>query len=71
MPVFPNGKGREFTAADAKYSFDRVCDPVTGTLGFDYYKNYVVGASEYFDEVSAARKGIPHSKTHGCFGLYS
>ena len=53
---FPNGKGREFTAADAKYSFDRVCDPVTGTLGFDYYKNYVEGASEYFDEVSAARK---------------
>ena len=53
---FPNGKGRELTAADVKYSFDRVCDPRTGTLGFDYYKNYVVGASEYFDEVSAARK---------------
>lgn len=53
---FPNGKGREFTAKDAKYSFDRVCDPRTGTLGFDYYKNYVKGASEFFDEVSAARK---------------
>ncbi|MBK8552448.1 MAG: ABC transporter substrate-binding protein [Ignavibacteria bacterium] len=53
---FPNGKGREFKASDVKYSFDRVCDPRTGTLGFDYYKNYVVGASEFFDEVSAARR---------------
>ncbi|MEO8447784.1 MAG: ABC transporter substrate-binding protein, partial [bacterium] len=53
---FPNGKGREFNANDVKYSLDRVCDPRTGTLGFDYYKNYVVGAKEFFDEVSAARK---------------
>lgn len=53
---FPDGKGREFKASDVKYSFDRVCDPRTGTLGFDFYKNYVVGASEFFDEVTLARK---------------
>ncbi|MDZ4712717.1 MAG: ABC transporter substrate-binding protein [bacterium] len=53
---FPNGKGREFNANDVKYSLDRVCDPRTGSLGFDYYKNYVVGAKEFFDDVSAARK---------------
>lgn len=55
-PCFPDGKGREFKASDVKYSFDRVCDPRTGTLGFDFYKNYVEGASEFFDEVSLARK---------------
>jgi peptide/nickel transport system substrate-binding protein len=53
---FPDGKGREFNAADVKYSLDRVCDPRTGTLGYDYYRNHVEGAKEYFEEVSAARK---------------
>lgn len=53
---FPNGKGREFTASDVKYSFERVCDPRTGTLGFDYYKNYVEGANEYFEEITMSRK---------------
>jgi len=53
---FPDGKGRKFKASDVKYSFDRVCDPRTGTLGFDFYKNYVEGASEFFDEVTLARK---------------
>ncbi|MCI0449309.1 MAG: ABC transporter substrate-binding protein [Chlorobi bacterium] len=49
---FPNGKGREFYAEDAKYSFNRILDPRTGSLGFDYYKNYVEGAKEFIDEVS-------------------
>jgi oligopeptide transport system substrate-binding protein len=51
---FPGGKGREFTAQDVKYSFDRVQDPRTGSVGFDYYKNYVEGASEFTDEVTKA-----------------
>lgn len=55
-PCFPNGKGREMKASDVKYSLDRVCDPRTGTLGFDYYKNYVEGAKEYFEDISESRK---------------
>src|SRR5258706_11804067 len=52
---FPGGKGREFTAQDVKYSFTRVLDPRTGTLGFDYYKNYVEGAVEYFTDIQKAQ----------------
>lgn len=49
---FPGGKGREFNAQDVKYSFDRIQDPRTGSVGFDYYKNYVEGALEFTDEVT-------------------
>lgn len=53
-PCFPSGKGREFNANDVKYSYDRVLDPRTGSLGFDYYKNHVEGAKEFIDEVNKA-----------------
>lgn len=53
-PCFPDGKGRELNAGDVKYSFDRVLDPRTGSLGFDFYKNYVEGAKEYEEEVNKA-----------------
>jgi oligopeptide transport system substrate-binding protein len=51
---FPNGKGRELKASDIKFSYDRILDPRTGSLGFDYYKNYVEGAKEFIDEVNKA-----------------
>ena len=51
---FPDGKGREMNAIDVKYSFDRICDPRTTPLGYDYYKNRVVGAEEYFREITKA-----------------
>jgi oligopeptide transport system substrate-binding protein len=51
---FPGGKGREMKASDVKYSFDRILDPRTGSLGFDFYKNYVEGAKEFTDEVNKA-----------------
>ena len=51
---FPGGKGRKFVASDVVYSFTRVLDPRTGSLGFDFYKNYVEGAKEYNEEVSKA-----------------
>ncbi len=38
---FPGGKGRKMTAEDVRYSLNRVLDPRTGSLGFDFYKNYV------------------------------
>ena len=47
---FPDGKGREMNANDVKYSFDRVCDPRTQTIGYNYFKNYVEGAQEYYDD---------------------
>jgi len=53
---FPEGKGREINATDVKYSFERICDPRAGTLGYDYYKNYVEGAKEYYEEIALARK---------------
>ena len=53
-PCFQDGKGRLMTAADVKYSFDRILDPRTGSLGFDFYKNHVVGAEEFIDEVNKA-----------------
>ncbi|MEO8665170.1 MAG: ABC transporter substrate-binding protein [Ignavibacteria bacterium] len=65
---FPNGKGREFSAQDVKYSFDRICNPATGTLGFDYYKNYVVGADEFFQEASNARRESRDPKLTGVSG---
>jgi len=51
---FPGGKGRKFVAGDVVYSFTRVLDPRTGSLGFDFYKNYVEGAKEYNEEISKA-----------------
>lgn len=51
---FPGGKGRKFVASDVVYSFTRVLDPRTGSLGFDFYKNYVEGAKEYNEEISKA-----------------
>lgn len=51
---FPDGKGREMTAKDVKYSFDRILDPRTGSLGFDYFKNYVEGAEEFIAEINTA-----------------
>lgn len=49
---FPGGKGRKFVAEDVRYSLTRVLDTRTGSLGFDFYKNYVAGASEFNDEIT-------------------
>ncbi|HEY3251264.1 MAG TPA: ABC transporter substrate-binding protein, partial [Ignavibacteria bacterium] len=51
---FPGGKGREMNAGDVKYSLTRILDPRTGTLGFDFYKNYVDGAKEFHAEITKA-----------------
>jgi oligopeptide transport system substrate-binding protein len=55
-PAFPDGKGRLMNANDVKYSMDRICDPRTGTLGYDYYKNYVEGAQQFYEAVRSARQ---------------
>jgi oligopeptide transport system substrate-binding protein len=53
-PCFPGGKGRLMTAHDVKYSYDRILDPRTGSLGFDYFRNYVEGGKEFIDEINSA-----------------
>ncbi|MBK9246928.1 MAG: ABC transporter substrate-binding protein [Ignavibacteria bacterium] len=53
-PCFPNGKGRELTAEDVKYSYTRICDMRTNTRGFGYFQDKVLGASEYFESTRSA-----------------
>ncbi|MBW7855730.1 MAG: ABC transporter substrate-binding protein [Ignavibacteriales bacterium] len=65
---FPDGKGREVTAEDVKYSFDRICDPRTGSKTFNYFVNYVVGAREYYDGISEALKNEQSPKLKGVSG---
>jgi oligopeptide transport system substrate-binding protein len=68
-PCFPNGKGREMKVEDIKYSFTRVLDPRTGSLGFDFYKNYVEGAQEYFLDVQKAMSDNKEPKLKEVSGL--
>ncbi len=66
---FPGGKGREMNASDVKYSYDRILDQRTGSLGFDYYRNYVVGAKEFGEEVSKAMTENREPKIKGVSGF--
>ncbi len=54
-PCFKNGKGREMTAEDVVYSFTRICDARTRTLGAEYFKEKVRGAKEYYDATIEAQ----------------
>jgi ABC-type transport system substrate-binding protein len=47
-PAFPDGKGREVTAEDVKYSFERVVSPQTKSAGPWIFRNLVKGAEEFF-----------------------
>lgn len=55
-PCFTNGVGRELTAQDFKYSFERVCDPRVASPGAWMFLGFVEGAQEYRDGVSARRE---------------
>lgn len=58
-PCFKGGKGRTLTAYDVKYSFTRVCDARTKTLGYDYFRGKVEGADAYYAATQAAGDGQP------------
>lgn len=47
-PCFENGKGREITAHDFKYCFDKLCESSLDNQGFWIFKNRVAGANEYY-----------------------
>jgi peptide/nickel transport system substrate-binding protein len=48
-PCFPGGKGRRVTAEDVRYSFERICNPASGSTGFWVFRGKVKGADEYFE----------------------
>ncbi len=59
---FPDGKGRLMTAADVKYSFEKLCSQDPNNNLFDYtFKGRVIGANEAF----AASKGGTQKKVSG------
>ncbi|ACF15073.1 extracellular solute-binding protein family 5 [Chloroherpeton thalassium ATCC 35110] len=55
-PCFPQATQKKMTASDVKYSFERVCDPNTQTKGFSIFKDRVVGATKYFEDLLSAKK---------------
>ncbi len=50
-PAFPEGKGREVTAKDFKFCFEKLCtaDPANNQFQITF-KDRVAGANEYFDK---------------------
>ena len=60
-PCFPDGKGREVTAGDIKFCFDKLCTADPNNAQFDVtFKDRVVGADEAFAS-SKAGKDVPVS----------
>ena len=55
-PCFPNGKGRECTSSDIVYSFNRILDARTRTLGAEYFKDKVKGAALYYSATIEAQQ---------------
>lgn len=46
---FPEGKGRQLTANDFKYCFNKLCEADANNSGFWVFKNKVKGANEYHE----------------------
>lgn len=48
-PCFAGGKGREVTAQDFKYCFDKLCESNPNNSAFWIFKDKVKGANEYYE----------------------
>lgn len=48
-PCFEDGKGRELTAHDVKYCFDRLCGAYPNNTGYAMFADRVLGAKEYYE----------------------
>jgi len=58
-PCFPNSKGREITAKDFKYSFDKLCEAAPQNQQFGItFRGRVEGADEYY-ESTLDKKPLP------------
>jgi len=66
---FPNGKGRIMNARDFKYSLTRVCDPRTGSLNYEYFKNKISGSKEYYESIEEAVTNKTEPKIKEVTGL--
>ncbi|MCH7733309.1 MAG: ABC transporter substrate-binding protein [Candidatus Marinimicrobia bacterium] len=66
-PCFPNGKGREVTAQDFKFSFEMLCtqkinDSIENVMFAQTLKNRVLGANKFYE---ASKKGKPNFDLEG------
>lgn len=68
-PCFPNGKGRRVVASDVKYTFERVCDVRTKTKNDTYFRDKVVGASEYYEATRQAQRTGSRPTVNGVAGF--
>ncbi len=59
-PCFPGGRGRRVTAGDVRYSFERICDPKSGSTGFWVFRGKVKGADAFFDGRQSGTGGPEH-----------
>lgn len=58
-PCFPEGKGREVTANDFKYCFEKLCSPDPNNQQFQVtFKNRVVGANELYEGKAKELTGV-------------
>lgn len=48
-PCFPNGKGREVTAKDFQFCFNKLCSTDPDNQMFWMFKDRVVGANDYYE----------------------
>lgn len=59
---FKDGKGREFTAHDVKYCFDRICTASADNVVYWLFESKVKGAKEYYESTkpgkSAKKNGV-------------
>lgn len=63
-PCFEGGKGREVTARDFKYCFDKLCTSYDLNKGFWVFENRVKGATAYHD-LAVAKKELPTEGVEG------
>ncbi|MCC5919353.1 MAG: ABC transporter substrate-binding protein [Cyclobacteriaceae bacterium] len=53
---FPEGKGRELTSEDVKFSFTQLCTPGNMNQNFSTFQGLVVGADEYYEAARGGKK---------------
>jgi oligopeptide transport system substrate-binding protein len=53
-PCFPGGRGREVSAEDVHYAFQRIADPKVECPVFSNFQEYVVGLGAAFEEARKA-----------------
>lgn len=51
-PCFADGKGREMTAQDVKFCFDKWCVQTAQNKGYDFIKDHIKGAQAYSEAVN-------------------